>query len=163
MQIRISGLARESVVDGPGVRFAVFVQGCGRDCPGCHNPATHDPAGGALVDSALLAEDILRTPHLDGVTLTGGEPFEQPAAAAALLAPLRAAGLNVIGYSGFTWEELCARADARPLLELLDVLVDGPYRANERSPELPFRGSRNQRVIAVAKSRASGRVCEIRW
>lgn len=147
MKLRIAGLARESVVDGPGIRFAVFTQGCRRNCPGCHNPTTHDLTGGELVDCATLAAEILRNLHLDGVTLTGGEPFLQAAACAALLGPIRQAGLHIIAYSGFTWEELCTQPDALPLLCQLDVLVDGPYRADLRSPELPFRGSRNQRVI----------------
>ncbi len=157
MIIRLAGIVRESVVDGPGIRCAVFVQGCDRSCPGCHNPHTHALTDGYEQETAALAASLVQQPHLDGVTLTGGEPFLQAAACAALLSPLRAAGLHCLAYSGYTWEELQQRPDAGALLALLDVLVDGAYVAALRSPDLPWRGSRNQRLLDVPASRRAGR------
>ncbi len=161
MKLRLAGVVHESVVDGPGLRCAVFVQGCTRGCPGCHNPHTHSLAGGELIESAALAASILQQPHLDGITLTGGEPFLQAAACAELLLPLRAARRHCLAYTGFTWEEVQARPEYRQLLALLDVLIDGPYRAAAHAPELPFRGSHNQRVINVPRSLATGQLAII--
>lgn len=159
MILRIAGLAKESYVDGPGIRCTVFLQGCQRHCPGCHNPSTHDPAGGAAVAVESLGRDILSLRGLDGVTLSGGEPFLQPVAAAALAAQLKAAGLHLIGYTGFLFEELFGGGEAADrLLGELDVLVDGPFITAERDPALAFRGSRNQRVIDVPASLSAGRV-----
>ena len=76
-QLRIAGTIGESIVDGPGIRYVIFTQGCPHHCPGCHNPDTHDFAGGQLIDSDKLVEDIEKNPLLSGVTFSGGEPFCQ--------------------------------------------------------------------------------------
>ncbi len=157
MLLRINDWLDDSIVDGPGLRLTVFCQGCPHACPGCHNPATHDPQGGRLIEIEELAEAARRNPLLAGVTLSGGEPFAQAAACAALARAIRDMGKTVWTYSGYTYEELLRRQDAAALLEASDVLVDGPFILARRSLELKFRGSDNQRIIDLAKSRAAGR------
>ncbi len=162
MIFRLSGIANDSIVDGPGLRLAVFFQGCPYDCPGCHNPHTHDPLGGKEADT----EDVIRmmdaNPLLDGLTLTGGEPLMQPQAALTLAQAAKARGLNVWLYTGSTYEVIMGSpdADTQALLALCDVLVDGPYVQAQRSLELQYRGSRNQRVIDMVKTRESGSLTE---
>lgn len=158
-QLRIADLVNDSIVDGPGIRFTIFTQGCPHHCPGCHNPQTHDPLGGRDVDIDDVYRTIAANPLLDGLTLSGGDPFEQAAPLAALCAKVRALGLNIWAYTGYTWEALQARpADdaAHALLAQLDVLVDGPFILAQRSLEIPFRGSANQRLIDVPRSLAMG-------
>lgn len=159
--IRVSGVVDDSVVDGPGIRLALFTQGCSRRCPGCHNPETWDYDGGYLATPDQLMEQVWANPLLSGLTLTGGEPFDQAAALLPLLTRLHVEkpGLNVWAYSGYLFEELLAgvpSASARGLLEAVDVLVDGPYLEGLRSLELRWRGSANQRVIDVPASLAAG-------
>lgn len=158
--LRLSGIADESIVDGPGFRLTVFTQGCPHGCPGCHNPQTHDFSGGYLADPAEVAARYRRNPLLRGVTLSGGEPFCQALPLAALCAELRAAGADVWAYSGYTFEQLAgpeAPPHARELLALCDVLVDGRFELSLRNLELLYRGSENQRIIDVPRSLAAGR------
>ncbi|MDR0814044.1 MAG: anaerobic ribonucleoside-triphosphate reductase activating protein [Oscillospiraceae bacterium] len=160
MDIQIAGIVQDSIVDGPGFRCAVFTQGCRHACPGCHNPQSWDESGGARRDTADVLREILENPLTDGITLTGGEPFLQAKACAELAAGAREAGLNVWIYSGFTWDELAELAktdDATArLLALTDVLVDGRFIESEKTLGIKFRGSRNQRLIDVKKSREAG-------
>lgn len=161
MRMRIAGIVNDSIVDGPGFRFAVFTQGCPHRCPGCHNPQTHDFAGGREADTEELIAQMKKNPLLDGLTLTGGEPFCQGAACAELARGAHALGLNVWSYSGYTFEELLeGDAAQRELLKRIDVLVDGPFRIDQRTLELRFRGSANQRLIDVPKSMATGHAVE---
>lgn len=160
MEIRIAGTVDDSIVDGPGYRYAIFTQGCPHHCPGCHNPESHDFAGGRVVDTQVILRQIRENPILDGITLTGGEPFCQPEACCELAKAANELGLNVWAYSGYTYEALLAEADpARlKLLEQVDVLVDGPFVLAQRSLELKFCGSRNQRLIDLKKTRTGGQV-----
>ena len=160
MNIRIAGLVNDSIVDGPGLRFAVFTQGCPHGCPGCHNPQTHDFAGGRDEDTDKIIEKFCANPLLDGITLTGGEPFCQPAACAELARAAHAAGLNVWAYTGFLYEQLLEDADKRALLENVDVLIDGPFVLSQRTLSMRFRGSKNQRAIDVPASLVGGCVVE---
>ena len=162
MKLRIAGIANDSIVDGPGLRLTVFFQGCPYGCPGCHNPQTHDPRGGREADTAEILDLMDKNPLLDGLTLSGGEPFLQPEAALALARAARDKGLNVWVYSGATYEELKARRDKATdaLLEACDVLVDGPFILAGRSLDLSFRGSRNQRLIDLEKTRQAGQAVE---
>lgn len=146
-------------MDGPGLRLTVFTQGCPHRCPGCHNPHTHDAQGGRIEDTDQIAQRLQNNPLLAGLTLSGGEPFEQAAACAVLAQSARRGGLNVWAYSGYTLEQLQARKDADTdrLLEAIDVLVDGPFIQSQRSLELDYCGSRNQRLIDMAQTRAQGR------
>lgn len=163
MKIRIAGLVNDSIVDGPGFRLAVFAQGCPHHCPGCHNPQTHDFSGGHEVDVEEIITKMRKNPLLDGVTLTGGEPFCQPEACAEIARAARAAGLNVWCYTGYTFEELLCEEDAErlSLLHTLDVLVDGRFMLEKRTLECRFRGSSNQRLIDVPKSLELGRPVEV--
>ena len=156
MLIRIAGLVPESFVDGDGIRFAVFMQGCQRNCAGCHNPETHDLNGGRLIDTTEIISAIKKNPLLNGITLTGGEPFLQVAAADELALAAKNLGLNVWCYTGFTFEEL--PPDAEPLLENIDVLIDGEFIENLRDLELQFRGSSNQRIIDIKKTRKQNKI-----
>lgn len=164
MLIRLAGLVPESIVDGPGLRFAIFVQGCPHRCEGCHNPETHDFNAGRLADTERLFQKIQEYPLIHGVTFSGGEPFCQPEPLAALAKALKAAGYHLMCYSGYTFEELLERSKedlhTRELLERLDLLVDGRFELAKRSLELKFRGSRNQRILDVPKSLAAGKAAE---
>ena len=156
MNMRMAGIVNDSIVDGPGLRLAIFAQGCPHHCPGCHNPESHDFAGGSDMDTEKIIARMDANPLLDGITLTGGEPFEQPDACRILADAAHARGLNVWAYSGYTFEQLCADPEKRRLLEACDVLVDGPYLLAEPSLDLRFRGSKNQRVLKVAELLAGG-------
>ena len=147
--MRIHNTIHDSIVDGPGLRYVVFTQGCPHRCPGCHNPKTHDPSGGNEVAVEEIIADMRSNPLTDGLTLTGGEPFTQAEDCAKIARAAHAAGLNVWCYSGWTLEELREMPEAQVLLREIDTLVDGPYIEAERSLTLPWRGSRNQRVIAL--------------
>lgn len=160
--IRIAGIMRESIVDGPGIRFAIFCQGCPHDCPGCHNPETHDFEGGTKVSIDRLIEEIDKDRLLKGVTFSGGEPTCQAPAFVELGKKLKERGLDITLFSGYTYEQLMERAKTEPDLEILlsltDLLIDGPYIKAERDLTLSFRGSRNQRLIDMNKTRAEGKV-----
>ena len=158
--LRISGIVEESIVDGRGIRYVIFTQGCPHRCPGCQNPATHDFAGGRVVETASLLPDILADPMLRGVTFSGGEPFCQAAALTELAKEIRARSkLDITVFTGYTWEELQTLPGARELLEQTDVLIDGRFVEAEKDLTLQFRGSRNQRIIDVPRSLAAGEVC----
>lgn len=158
--IRLAGVVRESIVDGPGLRFTVFCQGCPHDCEGCHNPDTHDFSGGYDCDIDKILAAIDENPLLDGVTFSGGEPMCQPEAFSLLAAELKKRELNIVTYTGYTYEELLKISEKRPavgeLLELTDLLVDGRFVLAERDLTLLFRGSTNQRVIDMNLTRKSG-------
>ena len=156
MKFRLAGFLSESITDGTGFRAVVFFQGCLRACPGCQNPQTHDPAGGSESTTEEMIGKILADPYLDGVTLSGGEPFFQPEPAAEIAEAVKAAGKNVWAFTGYTYEELRkgieeGRKDWERLLKTVDVLVDGPFVEAERDISLAWRGSRNQRVIRLRK------------
>ena len=161
MEIRLAGVVPESIVDGPGYRLAVFVQGCPHACPGCHNPKTHDFAGGYLGDTADVIKSMGKNPLVRGVTLTGGEPMLQAGPLCEIAAAAKAKGMNVWCYTGYTLEALWAQnnSDCLRLLEYIDVLVDGPYIAHERSLDLLYCGSRNQRLIDMNVTREKGEIC----
>jgi anaerobic ribonucleoside-triphosphate reductase activating protein len=151
----------DSIVDGPGVRLAIFTQGCSRDCPGCHNPQAQPYSGGVPTSTQELLEKVRANPLLAGVTLTGGEPFDQAAALVDLARQVRAMGLSVWAYSGYSFEALAGglpSAAARALLHNIDVLVDGPYVEALRDLDLQWRGSANQRLIDVPASLTARKV-----
>ena len=150
MLIRIAGLVPESFVDGDGIRFAIFMQGCRRNCEGCHNPETHDLNGGRLIDTSEIISAIKKNPLLDGITLTGGEPLLQIDAADELARAAKNFGMTVWCYTGYTFENL--PPEAEPLLENVDVLIDGEFIESQRDLELQFCGSSNQRIIDVKKT-----------
>jgi len=147
-EIRISGIVKESIVDGPGIRYTIFTQGCPHHCEGCHNPQTHDFNGGNFVSISKIVEDIKKDPLLRGITISGGEPFMQAKKVADLVSRLDKSKLNVMVYTGFD--------GYLDLLKNADILVDGKFRLELKSEKLPFRGSLNQRSIDLNKSLESG-------
>ncbi|MDR1378070.1 MAG: anaerobic ribonucleoside-triphosphate reductase activating protein [Synergistaceae bacterium] len=166
MKVRIAGLVNDSITDGSGLRLSVFSQGCPHFCRGCHNPATHDPGGGHETDVTAILAVLDANPLLDGITLTGGEPFFQVSPMAKLAEETQRRGFSVWTYTGYRWEELMEKiekgnAGFAKLLKHTDVLVDGRYESKLRSLSLPFRGSSNQRLIDVARSLATGSVIEL--
>ncbi len=153
MPIRLAGIVRESIVDGPGLRFVVFVQGCPHKCEGCHNPETHDFLGGSMTTTAKIWAEIEKNPMIKGVTFSGGEPFCQPRELAEIGKAAREKGLHVMTYSGFTYDVLLKKAETdegvRELLSVTNYLVDGPFVASQRDLSLLYRGSKNQRVLDI--------------
>jgi len=162
MKLRVAGITTDSVVDGPGIRFVIFAQGCLHQCPGCHNPKTHDPEGGTLMDTEEIFSLICKAKLIRGVTLSGGEPFMQAKPLAYLAGLIKGKGFDVVTYTGFLFEQLVTGSyhnkEVRQLLANTDILIDGPYHEAERDLGLAFRGSRNQRLINVPHSLARNRV-----
>ena len=149
----LSGIVTDSIVDGPGIRTAIFCQGCPHHCPGCHNPETWEFGCGTPMEEEAILEIVRANPLCRGVTFSGGEPFAQAEGYARLARLLKNAGYEVASYSGYTFEELLRGTKAqKELLEAIDVLIDGRFLLQERSLELVFRGSRNQRILDVPKS-----------
>jgi len=160
--IRIAGIIKESIVDGPGIRMVVFAQGCKHKCPGCHNPETHPFDGGTLVTVDSVIEQARKNPLLDGITFSGGEPFEQAGAFAVLAREAKKLNLNIMTYTGYTYEYILANSSKNrgweELLSETDILVDGRFEQEKRNLLLRFRGSENQRIIDVKKSKAENRI-----
>ena len=160
--MRIAGLVQDSIVDGPGLRFVVFAQGCDKRCEGCHNPQSIDVNGGVEVPVDDIIMQLLSNPLTDGLTLSGGEPFLQAAECVKLAGAAKGKNLNVWVFTGYKFEELCEKAKTNPqvdsLLRLTDVLIDGGFILAERTLTLKWRGSQNQRIIDVPSSLASGKV-----
>ena len=159
--LRLAGVVRESIVDGPGIRMTVFVQGCPHHCKGCHNAHTWDFDGGYTGSVDRIIEEAKKDKLISGITLSGGEPFSQAAALTVLAKKAREIGLNVFCYTGYTFEKLYEsfgeHPEYRDLLEQCDWLVDGPFIEEQMSLMLHFRGSRNQRILDVRKSLSSGK------
>lgn len=183
VSLRLAGVVRESIVDGPGLRFAIFCQGCPHNCPKCHNQDTHDFSGGYDCDIQKIVNAIEENPLLSGVTFSGGEPSHQPVAFLEIAKKVKSLGLNIWMYSGYTLEELLSRANStisdldnsnddssqtsekneeqvalKGLLSLIDVLVDGKFINELKDLTLPFRGSRNQRIIDMAATKRHNKI-----
>lgn len=163
MELRIAGTANDSIVDGPGIRFTVFTQGCPHHCGGCHNPQTHDFSGGEAVDTDELLEKIKANPLLDGVTFSGGEPFCQAQALASLGSEIKKLGLDIVTYTGYDFEELYENRDKNgwgELLAVTDFLIDGRFEIAKKDWTSRFRGSSNQRYLDCQASLSSGKPVE---
>ena len=160
-----SEIQKNSIVDGEGIRAVVWAQGCKHNCPGCHNPETHDMLGGFAVDVEDVKKQLSELQFCDGVTFSGGDPMFQAEAFSELAKYVKSIGLNVWCYTGFTFEKLQKIASTdkyvKDFLNNIDVLVDGRFKIEERSLNLYFRGSRNQRIIDVKKSLLLNKVVEI--
>lgn len=160
MELRIAGVVQESVVDGRGIRYTVFTQGCPHHCQGCHNPQTHDFEGGKTTTVRRLFHDIEKNPILKGVTFSGGEPFCQPGPLVELARLVHGLGKDITTFTGYTYEQLLEKhdPDIDALLMETDVLIDGPFIEAQKNLELAFRGSENQRVIDMNKTRETGKI-----
>lgn len=159
--LRISGIISESIVDGPGIRFVIFSQGCKHHCKGCHNPSTFDLDGGSVVDIDSIIDQIKKNPLLKGVTFSGGEPFLQAKTFAKIAKKCHELGLDVISYTGYTFEALVNGFEQNPdwknLLENIDILIDGPFIEEKKSLMLLFKGSSNQRILDAKLSLEQGK------
>ena len=165
--LELSGIVSDSIVDGPGIRTAIFSQGCPHHCPGCHNPEIWEFGCGTKIPVEAVVEIVQENPLCRGVTFSGGEPFAQAASFAKLARLLKEKGYEVASYSGFTFEALLKGSDTqKELLRSIDILIDGPFLQEQKSLEIAFRGSRNQRILDVKKSLAEGKAIETtakRW
>jgi anaerobic ribonucleoside-triphosphate reductase activating protein len=161
-RLRIAGIEPESFVDGPGIRMTIFTQGCHHNCPGCQNPQTHDFNGGHFIEIDEILEMIEENPLLDGITFSGGDPMDQAAALIPLAREIKERGMNLVIFTGYTYERLMDLAHDRPdmfeLLTFADILIDGPFIMAKKSLEIKFRGSTNQRIIDVQQSLVEGHV-----
>ena len=168
-KIRLAGYVDDSIVDGPGIRFTIFTQGCAHHCFNCHNPETWDFDKGKDVDIDELISKIKRNPLLQGITLSGGDPLYQVNACLELVKKVKElnSDLDIIIYTGFTFEELAINFkknnDLLSLLKLSDILIDGKYEDSLRDLTLKFRGSSNQRVINLKKTFLEEKIVLENW
>jgi len=165
--LRLAYIEPESTVDGEGLRYVMFMQGCNHNCIGCHNPQSHDFNGGTLISELDILSEIRNNPILDGITLSGGDPFFQSKELIPLIKEVKHLGLDIWAYTGFTFEQLTGlvhdkrvTADMLELLNLVDVLVDGRFELEKRSLTVPFRGSTNQRLIDVQETLKTNTIIE---
>ena len=142
----------DSIVDGPGLRIVVWTQGCPHHCKECHNPQTHDFHGGFEEDTSKILTLIDNAQLQSGITLSGGEPFEQCLPLIEVAQHAKNKKLNVWAYSGYTYEQILADETKRQLLECVDILVDGKFDYTQKHHALRFKGSKNQRIIDVQAS-----------
>lgn len=152
--IRIASLVDDSIVDGPGIRFTVFMQGCPHKCVGCHNPETHDMMGGYLEIIENIISKVKNNPLCFGVTISGGEPFAQKEELLELVKEIKKINKNIVIYTGYIYEDLLKKNDTtiNEILNNIEYLVDGPFILSKRDLTLTFRGSQNQRFIDVKKT-----------
>ena len=164
MKIRLAKieLERGSIVDGLGIRAVLWTQGCPHNCPGCHNPETHSYDDGTLIDISEIKKQLNSLDIEEGLTLSGGDPFEQIESCLDIAKYSQSIGLNVWCYTGYTYEELMKKSEINPLIipfiKEIDILVDGRFIQKQRSLEAKFRGSKNQRLIDVKKTLKSKKV-----
>ena len=168
VQLKIAGFAKNSIVDGPGVRYVIFTQGCYHKCEGCQNPQTHNPNEGKLIDISEILDEILGSTMIEGVTFSGGEPFLQADALAELAIRIKRAdkGLSIICYTGYTYEEITKIIDSGvlsyfKLLSNIDYLIDGRFEQDKASLNCNWRGSTNQRIIDVKQSLVEKAIVEV--
>ncbi len=156
-QLRVIEIYPETIADGYGLRYSIYLAGCGHHCPGCHNPASWSPqVGDPLTDEFLdlICREINDNPLLDGITLSGGDPMYRPELLVKLLHTLKfRTGKNIWCYTGYTLEECLADEERRGCLEYIDTLVDGRFVLERKDPTLCFRGSDNQRIIHLKELR----------
>lgn len=158
--IRIASTVNDSIVDGPGLRFVIFTQGCFFACYKCQNLATWDPQGGILIEMDELVNKWRKNPLIEGITLSGGDPLLQAEASLYLLRKAHETGLNVTLYTGDIYENLLTtkKESVKRILEEVDYLIDGPYIDEQQDLTRLYRGSRNQRIIDMKATRQSGKL-----
>lgn len=152
MKIRLAGIIENSINNGEGIRKVIFAQGCKHHCKGCFNPSTHDFNGGYECDTDKIIERINNDYMIDGVTFSGGDPFEQAEAFAEIAKNINPE-LNIWCYTGYTLQEIIDKANEKPewvdLLTHIDVLVDGKFEEDKKDRNLEFKGSSNQNIIQL--------------
>lgn len=167
LTLSVAGFVGDSIVDGPGLRCAIFCQGCPHNCPGCHNPDTHPFEGGTLCAPEELLKRIQNFPLCKGVTFSGGEPFCQAEAFYQLALLLKPLGYELAAYTGYRYEDLLQGTPEQiKLLLQLDILIDSPFLLEQKDLRLRFRGSRNQRILNIPQSQQAGKAIwetAIRW
>ena len=157
MEISVISIVESTTVDGPGLRTTVYCAGCGHRCKGCHNPQSWDINSGTLTDVTILADRLLATG--EDITFSGGDPMFQLEAFTQLASIIKAkSNRNIWCYTGFRIEQLLKNSKSLPLLQNIDVLVDGQFELTLRDENLLFRGSSNQRLIDVKKTLEKGEV-----
>lgn len=159
-EIRLSGIIDESIVDGPGLRFVIFTQGCMKRCFMCHNQQTQPLDGGSVYKLDSIVSRWRENPLIKGITISGGEPFIQPKACLYLAQKAVEDGLDVLLYSGYYYDELCLSKNPyiKQLLSVATYLVDGPFEYKLKNLNLLFRGSSNQRVILLQETIKTNRI-----
>lgn len=159
--INVLRVLHDTTVDGPGFRTSIYCAGCRHQCPGCHNPQSWAFGVGEDRSTDDLMQEILSDPFAD-VTFTGGDPLFQAEGFAELASRIKKETNKTIWcYTGFLYEKLLHDSAAQQLLKYIDVLVDGPFIQSLRDEDLLFRGSSNQRLIDVPRSREEG--CVVFW
>lgn len=154
-------LQTDSIVDGRGFRSVLWTQGCLHNCNGCHNPATHDVNGGAVYDTETVISWMHRYRYHDGITFSGGEPFLQVKPLIEIAKAAKNMNWNIWCYTGYLYEQILEDEKKKELLEYIDVLVDGPFLLEQKSLSVPFRGSKNQRLIDVQESLKQNQIVEV--
>lgn len=158
--IRLAGIEVGSIVDGPGLRFVIFTQGCRHNCKGCFNPETHPFQGGTETDVEAVIKQIKGDPIIKGVTFSGGDCFEQAEACAYIAREVKKYGLDVWAYTGYTFESIQVNMKYRTgweeFMRQIDVLVDGKFEIAKKDLTLQYRGSSNQRLIDAQNSLLTG-------
>lgn len=153
--LHILKIYEETISDGEGLRYSIYLSGCKHHCKGCHNESSWNPSAGTPLSKRWLleiVEDIRSNPLLDGITISGGDPFFYPQSLVILLKTLKEQTmLNIWCYTGYTYEEILAKKELHACLTYIDVLVDGRFVKEKYSPTLSFRGSTNQRIIKLNK------------
>lgn len=160
MKIRLAGEVAESTVDGPGIRYTIFTQGCLHNCSGCHNPSTHPLDKGYLEEIDEIITRMNSNPLISGITLSGGEPFLQPQELLELCIKAKKENYNIIAYSGYTYEELLNMNNKHinSILNIIDILIDGRFEIDKRTLTLLYRGSTNQRAIDMVGTRIENKI-----
>lgn len=162
--IKISGIVKESTVDGPGFRYVIFTQGCPHKCKGCHNEQTHNIENGYYIKTSEILEEINKNPLLRGITISGGEPFLQANKISKLISKINKKKHDVIVYTGYKFETLLELAKTEnkfiDVINQADVIMDGKFILELKSNNTLFRGSSNQRAIDVKKSLNSNDIIE---
>ena len=155
-KVRLAGIAYETLVNGPGLRRVFFSQGCIHNCKGCFNKETHSFTDGEEMDMDELIKAVQENPMLEGITFSGGDPWEQADKFAYMAKKFKDLGLNIWSYTGSTYEYILENLDKRPgwreFINNIDVLVDGKFEEDKKDENLVYRGSANQRIIDVKQS-----------